>query len=145
MEARYVAENAAQRARLRTLVARLSDGDLSRSMDHGWTVGVALAHLAFWDRLYLGMLEDWEQAGAVKLPPTGTADATNDAMLSQWLNASPADLKQEVLAAAEAMDRKIEVLPATLVEAILPERPRMMNRSLHRREHLDEIERVLAS
>jgi len=145
VERLYSAENTAQRARLQALVARLSDDDLARPIGHDWTVGVALAHLAYWDRLWLGMIEDWERAGAVKLPPAGSFDSTNDDLLPQWLRVPPAEAKQEALAAAKAIDRKVEGLADTLAEAVLAARPRTLNRAIHRREHLDEIERALAS
>jgi hypothetical protein len=43
----YVAENQTQLERLRALVDRLSDRELSRPMEAGWTVADVLAHLAF--------------------------------------------------------------------------------------------------
>jgi len=38
----YVAENNVQRERLRGLVIRLSDDDLSRPLDAGWTIAAVL-------------------------------------------------------------------------------------------------------
>ena len=57
----YIARNDAERARLRALVARLSDADLARPMPGGWTVAAVLAHLAFWDQRIMVLLERWEQ------------------------------------------------------------------------------------
>ncbi len=143
MEGRlYVAVNDAERARLQTLVAGLSDGDLARPIGHGWTVGVGLAHLAFWDRRSLAALEEWERDG-VRVVPTDP-DAINDALLAQWLAAPPREVVAEVLAAAEAVDGKVESLTAQFAEAVLAQRPRSIIRAIHRREHLDEIERALA-
>ena len=42
----YVTENSAQRARLRALVDRLTDAELARPLDAGWTVAAVLASLA---------------------------------------------------------------------------------------------------
>jgi len=50
MERAYTTENTHERQRLRTLVARVSDDDLTRPLPNGWTVAITLAHLAFWDR-----------------------------------------------------------------------------------------------
>jgi hypothetical protein len=51
----------------------------------------------------------------------------------------------ETLAAARAVDGIIAGLPAeTPVGAILAERPALLDRSIHRREHLDAIELALA-
>jgi len=52
----YVIQNDAERIRLRSLVARLSDADLARPMPAGWTVAAILAHLAFWDQRILVLL-----------------------------------------------------------------------------------------
>jgi hypothetical protein len=49
-----------------------------------------------------------------------------------------------VVAAAEAVGRTAETLPAPIIEAMLAVRPRSLTRAIHRRQHLDEIERALA-
>ena len=56
-------ENATQLQRVKSLAGRLSDADLQRDAGGGWTVAVVFAHLAFWDRVYLGVLSDWGKAG----------------------------------------------------------------------------------
>jgi hypothetical protein len=68
----------------------------------------------------------------------------NDGMLPWWQTIAPAQVRHEVIAAAEAADSKAERLPGALVEAILGVRPRTLVRAIHRRQHLDEIERGLA-
>jgi uncharacterized damage-inducible protein DinB len=145
MDRSYVTENAAEQARLKALVARLSNDEIARSISPTWTVGVALAHLAFVDRLWLAKFEEWERTGVVEMPPGGLFDhGINDAMLPWWRTMAPAQVKHEVIAAAEAVDSKAESLPETLVEAILAMRPRTLIRASHRRAHLDTIERTLA-
>ena len=42
--------NRASTERLRALVAGLEAAELARPLGGGWTVGFALAHLAFWDQ-----------------------------------------------------------------------------------------------
>lgn len=147
MNRSYVAENQAGRQRLKALVARLSDADMARRLGQHWTVSVGLVHLAFWDRLWLAKFEEWERTGVVEMPPVNTGGnpaAINDAMLSWWRTISPSQVRYEVIAAAEAVDSKAERLPQSIVEAILAVRPRTLIRGIHRREHLDEIERGLA-
>jgi hypothetical protein len=68
----------------------------------------------------------------------------NDAMLPWWRTMAPVHVKHEVIAAAEAVDRKAESLPETWVEAIWAVRPHALRRAFHRRAHLDTIERTLA-
>jgi hypothetical protein len=145
MDRSYVAENNAERARLQAIVARLTDADMARPMSEEWTVGVGLLHLAFWDRLSLSKFEEWERTGEVQIPPMrDMVDGINNAMLPWWRTVAPAQARHEVVAAAEAVDRKAETLPAPIIEAILAVRPRSLTRAIHRRQHLDQIERALA-
>ena len=81
MDRSYVTENAAERARLNACVARLSHDEMARPISPTWTIGVALAHLAFVDRLWLAKFEEWERTGVVDMPPAGLFNGINDAML----------------------------------------------------------------
>jgi hypothetical protein len=101
-------------------------------------------HLAFWDRQWLAKLEEWERTGVVVVPPLrDVINGINDGMLPWWRSIAPAQVRHEVVAAAEAMDAKVASLPQHLLEAILADRPRTLIRATHRREHLGEIERAL--
>jgi Mycothiol maleylpyruvate isomerase N-terminal domain len=145
MDQFYIAEHNAERARLQALVARLTDADMARPMSEEWTVGIGLLHLAFWDRLSLSKFEEWERTGEVQIPPMREmVDGINNAMLPWWRTVAPAQVRHEVIAAAEAVDRKAETLPAPIIETILAARPRSLTRAVHRRQHLDQIERTLA-
>lgn len=145
MDQSYVAENETERARLKAIVARLTDADMARAMSEQWTVGVGLMHLAFWDGLSLSKFEEWERTGRVEIPPMrDMVDGINHAMLPWWRTIAPAQIRHVVVEAAEAVDRKAETLPAPIIEAILALRPRTLLRAIHRRQHLDQIERVLA-
>jgi hypothetical protein len=145
MDRSYVTENEAERARLQAIVARLTDADLARAMSEDWTIGVGLMHLAFWDGLSLSKFEEWERTGTVEIPPLrDMVDGINRAMLPWWRTIAPAQVKHAVVAVAEAVDRKAATLPAPIVEAILAVRPRSLTRAIHRRQHLDQIERALA-
>jgi hypothetical protein len=145
MDRSYVSENEAERARLRAVVDRLTDVDLARPMSEDWTVGVGLMHLAFWDGLSLAKFEEWERTGEVQIPPMrDMVDGINQAMLPWWRTIAPAQIRHAVVAAAEAVDRKAQTLPAPIIEAILTLRPRSLERAIHRRQHLNQIERALA-
>jgi hypothetical protein len=137
----YVAENEAERARLKAVVVRLTDAGLARPMSEEWTVGVGLMHLAFRDGLSLA----WERTGEVQIPPMrDMVEGMNQAMLPWWRTIAPAQVRHAVVPAAEAVDRKAETLPTPIIEAILAVRPRSLTRAVHRRQHLDQIERALA-
>jgi Mycothiol maleylpyruvate isomerase N-terminal domain len=138
----FIGENSRQRERLRTLVSRLSDADLRRALGEGWTVSTALAHMAFWDRRALGMLERWEHGEA---PSPADPVGLNAALLPEWLALPPRETGRLVVEAAEAVDRKAEALSADLVEKIIAAGEFWrLARALHRREHLDQVERGLA-
>lgn len=134
--------NRAERERLAAVVGRLSDEDLARPLSDGWTVGVALAHIAFWDRLGLAQLRRWEQDGTISTRPM-ESQLINDACLADWLALPPAAIRREVVQAAEAVDHKVAGLSPDLVRLIAAERPRTLQRFNHRRGHLDEIEAAL--
>ena len=51
--------NRAQTERLRTLALRLTPAMLAVRLSNGWTVAVALAHIAFWDRQRLSLMRSW--------------------------------------------------------------------------------------
>lgn len=138
----YVQRNDAERAQLQTLVDRLCDVDLGHLLSDGWTVSAVLAHIAFWDRRTLASLEEWEQHGV--RGSLSDWDAINASTLREWLATPPRDAGQQAVAAA-AVDQKIAAPSDELIEAILDSgRVRPLDRSIHRREHLDEIERELA-
>ncbi len=141
----FVARNAESRERLRAILSHLREADYARPIGHGWTVGAALAHLAHWDRTNLTRLLEWEAAGSLVPPATATiADSVNDEMLPTWLAMSPTQVAAEVTAAAEAVDAVAARLSPDLVSAILAVRARTIDRSVHRGEHLDEVERGLS-
>jgi len=77
MDRSYVTENNAERARLKACVARLSHDEMARPISPTWTIGVALAHLAFVDRLWLAKFEEWERTGVVEMPPAGLFNGIN--------------------------------------------------------------------
>jgi hypothetical protein len=142
MDRPFVAENAQQRERLRSLVRRLTDKELSLPMENGWTIAVALAHLAFWDQRSLVLMRRWKTTEVAPSPID--VDVTNDALLPLWLALPPRAAASLAVSAAEAIDRELEEAPPQLILAIenLGERFRLY-RSEHRKLHLDHIERLL--
>ena len=146
MDRSYVARNDAERARLKALVARASDADLSKPMPAGWTVAGVLGHLAFWDQRILALADAWERG--VPPPPYSEADVDwiNDAGKPFLLALPPRKAAELALAIAEAVDRKVETLRDDVVaKNAAAGSPLNLSRAVHRKEHLDEIERVLPS
>lgn len=143
MDSGYVERNRAASQRLAELVAGLSEDDLQTPLDGGWTVKAALAHLAFWDRYSAGLLDGWAASGFQ--PVASSPDPVNAAALGDWLVLPEEHVRRAVVAAAEAIDRRIEALSPELVEAIVAGgRARTLDRSRHRTEHLDQIVAALS-
>ncbi|MER3438394.1 MAG: hypothetical protein C4346_12870, partial [Chloroflexota bacterium] len=133
-------QNDASRSRLRAFVARRSDEDLARPLGNGWTVAAVLAHLAFWDRRAARLLDRWARTGVY--PSPADADALNDALLPQWRLLPPRAAADEALTSAEEVDAKIAALSAEMARAVAEARSIALDRSEHRNEHLDELERL---
>jgi hypothetical protein len=116
---------------------------LSRAVDGIWTVAALLAHLAYWEGRQVGVIEAWQRHGITPAWWTrNEADAVNGERLPLWLEVPPQQALEEALTAAEALDRVMAALPRDAIDA-LPARRR--NPAAHRGEHLDAIERALAS
>jgi hypothetical protein len=139
----YIAQNDAERGRLRALVGRLSDADLARAMPAGWTVAGILAHLAFWDQRILALLAQWEQSPSKPLPTPNEADVDwiNDASKPFLLALAPRQAAELAVTIAEVVDGKVAALPDDLVARnAAAGSPLNLLRAEHRAEHLREIE-----
>jgi DinB superfamily len=143
----FVAESDAERERLRSLVTRLSDDELSRPMPAGWTVAAVLAHIGFWDARAIYWLDRWESGVEPSAPDYETREDV------EWVNnagkplclALPArDAAQLALRLAEEADGKVAALSDAMLATIRAVGcPFDLSRANHRREHLDDIERAL--
>jgi hypothetical protein len=137
----FIERNRTATARLRTLAVTLSDAQLQRPVGEHWTVAIALAHLAFWDRRVLALLDAANTAGEVVDIPIDLA--VNDISLPLWAAIPPRTAAELAVASAEALDRRLAELPAAQVAAMRTRSERWIDRSLHRNAHLDEIEAAL--
>ena len=142
----YSEQNAQSRRRLETLVRRLSEEDLARSTDYGWTVAALLAHLAFWDQRMIVILHRWLEEGLDPSPIDSRA--VNDALQIVCHALDPRTAVELCLSYAEAVDAELDTLTAELAEqleqhAAATETQFRMNRSLHRDAHLSDIETLL--
>jgi hypothetical protein len=142
MDRPFVVENTRERERVRRLVDRITDKELSWPMWEGWTIAAALAHLAFWDQRALVLMKKWKISGVVSSPIDD--DVTNDSILPLCLAIPPRAAARLAVNAAEAIDLEIEKAGEDLIGDIwqLGERFRLY-RSDHRKVHLDQIESLL--
>ena len=143
----YVAENQTQLARLEALVGKLGDRELSRPLEAGWTVAGVLAHLAFWDQRIVTLIDRW--AGGSGTPPPAIDEAAvdwiNDAGKPLCLALPPRVAARMAVDAAVAADERVAALSeAQLADNTAAGHPISVLRAEHRREHLDEIDQILA-
>ena len=134
----FVEKNKASTERLKKLVSGLKDSDMGRKVGADWTVAIALAHLAFWDRRVQFVLDRTEKEG--KLSPVEPDIVVNDLMLPAWALIPGKDAAQLAVETSEALDKRLEAFPPALLEQINTYNPRWVTRALHRNEHLDEVD-----
>jgi hypothetical protein len=137
----FVELNRAATDRMRALAARLTDAELQQPVSEHWTVAIALAHLAFWDRRVLYVVDKTERDG--KLFTLEIDVAANDLSLPLWAAIPPRAAARLAIESAEAVDRRLEGFPPALLEAIFSQNKRWVVRALHRNAHLDEVEAAL--
>jgi hypothetical protein len=143
MDQAYSEKNRASTERIRNLAARLSDEQLQHPVGEHWTVAIALAHLAFWDRRVLHVLDMAERNGKLVIPEIDIF--VNDLSLPLWAAIPPRAAAQIAIETAEALDQRLENFPSALLEEIYTYNKRWIVRSLHRGEHLDEVDAALSS
>jgi hypothetical protein len=130
---------------LRALVARLSDAELARPMPGGWTVAAVLAHAVFWDARAIYWMDKWGPEGEPTTYEPEDIDAANDAAKPLCLALRPRDAAELALRVAEQTDARVKALSDAMLAKIAAKGapPFNLSRAIHRREHLDEIERAL--
>lgn len=138
----FAESNRSQQQRLREMVARLDGAMLATQLPNGWTVAVALGHLAFWDRQRLCMMQ--RIAAGEEITGMYEGNVFNDA-LQPFLALIPHEaVAAAALRAAEEVDALLLELPDEIIEAALsrPDAPNL-DRGSHRGHHLDIIEKAL--
>lgn len=140
MDRTFTERNRASTQRIREM-ARLSDEQMKTPVGEHWTVSVVLAHLAFWDRRVMYVLDKTEQQGSLFIPEIDIF--VNDLSLPLWAAIPPQAAAQIAIEAAETLDNRLEAFPTALLEEIFTYNKRWVDRSLHRNEHLDEADQAL--
>lgn len=142
MDRSFIEQNNASTERLKKLVNRLSAGDLSQAVGPDWTVAITLAHLAFWDQRVLLVLDRTEKEGKL-VPADLDSNIVNDIALPTWKIVPGRDAARLAVETAALLDLRLEAFPEALLEQVHAHNPRWVARSLHRNEHLDEIDAAL--
>jgi len=143
MDRKYVAENNRGRERLMKLVHKISDEELKLVIyKEGWTVAVALGHLAFWDERRLALVKNWRQNGVAPSDITGLdMDTINDALVPLFLAMPVRKVAEAAVLAAERVDKELANIPDDMLPKIEALGDSVaLNRGFHRNLHLDDIE-----
>ena len=141
MDRSFIDCNRASTERIRKMAARLSDDEMQHPVGEHWTVAIVMAHLAFWDRRVMAILDMTEREGKLFIPQTDVL--VNDVSLPLWAAIPPRAAARLAIETAEALDRRLEGLAPALLEEIYAYNPRWVMRALHRDEHLDDVAAAL--
>jgi hypothetical protein len=134
----FIELNRASTERMRALAARLTDAQLQTRVGEHWTVAIMFAHLAFWDRRVMYVLDKTEHDGKVFIPEIDIF--VNDLSLPLWAAIPPRDAARIAIGTAETLDKRLEEFSPALLEEIFKYNKRWVIRALHRGEHLNEAE-----
>jgi hypothetical protein len=143
----FAQENTESRRRLETLVRGLTDADFARSTDYGWTISALLAHLAFWDQRMIVILKRWKETGFDPSPIDSAA--VNDALKVLCHALEPRAARELCLSSAAALDAELATITPDLLKQIeehieATSTQFRMNRSLHRNDHVKDIEALIS-
>lgn len=141
IERNYIQENRAATERLRRLVKGLTDAQLLTPMGEHWTVAICLAHMVFWDRRVMYVMDMTRKDGKLFVPQLDIV--INDLSLPLWAAIPPRAAARLAVETADECDKKLEAFPQDLLGLMYEHNKRLVMRSLHRGEHLDEIDAAL--
>jgi len=139
----YIELNRASRERIRALAERLTDEEMQTRVGEHWTVSIVFAHLAWWDRRVIYVLDMTEKEGKLFIPEIDIF--VNDLSLPLWAVIPPRDAARIAIESAKTLDKRLEEYSPALLEEIHNYNKRWVIRALHRNEHLDEADAALRS
>jgi hypothetical protein len=133
--------NRASTERIKKLASTLTDEEMQTRVGEHWTVSMALAHLAFWDRRVLYVLDMTAKEGKLSMPQIDIA--VNDLSLPFWAAIPLREAARIAVETSEELDKQLEDYPQDLLEEIYNFNQRWVIRALHRNQHLDEVDAAL--
>ena len=136
MDRSFVELNRASREQMRSLADHLTDEQMLTRVGEHWTVGIVYAHIAWWDRRVIYVLDMTEKNGKLFIPEIDIF--VNDLSLPLWATVPPREAVRIAMENAEVLDKRLEDYPLALLEDIYNYNKRWVIRALHRGEHLDE-------
>ncbi len=142
----YREENRKENEHVRIFLSELSPAQWQKSISHEKSVGTILCHMAFWDRMCSYRIQEWIKTG--KLPESADAIclyAINDSVRYLSLSIDFTSGKELVLSCMEEIDGiAARLTPEQQRSLVSAGRERWLNRSFHRKTHMEQIEIALA-
>ena len=135
--------NRASTERIKKLAASLTDEEMQTRVGEHWTVAIALAHLAWWDRRVMYVLDKSAKNGKIFIPEIDIF--VNDLSLPLWAAIPPREAARIAIETSADLDVRLETYSPNLLEEIYNYNKRWVVRALHRNEHLDEVDAALKS
>ena len=125
VSAELAESNRTQTERLRRLVGRLDRAMLGVRLPNGWTVAMALAHVAFWDRQRLCLMRRWATGDFCSAAYNG--DLFNAALQPMLELIPPERAAAAAVQAAEEVDALLLEVSDEVVRAALarPDAPNL--------------------
>jgi len=137
----YKEQNNASRERIRTLADSLTDAEMQTKVGEHWTVAIVFAHLAFWERRVMYVLDMTEKDGKLFIPEIDVF--VNDLSLPLWSAIPPREAARIAMEECAAVDKRLEEYDPSLLEEIYNYNKRWVVRAFHRNEHLNEADAAL--
>jgi len=134
-------QNRASNERIRAMAERLTDAEMQTRVGEHWTVSIVFAHIAWWDRRVMYVLDMTEKNGKLFIPEIDVF--VNDLSLPLWAAVPPREAARIAIETADFLDKRLEEYSPALLEEIYNYNKRWVIRALHRNEHLDEADAAL--
>ena len=141
LDPNYIQLNRASTERIKQLAASLNDEEMQTRVGEHWTVAIALAHLAWWDRRVMYVLDMTVKNGKLFVPEIDII--VNDLSLPLWAAIPPREAARIAIESSDDLDAQLEAFPQDLLEEIYNYNKRWVVRALHRNEHLNEVDAAL--
>src|SRR5690349_17027248 len=112
----FTEKNRASTERIRLLTATLNEDQMQTRVGEHWTVAIALAHLAFWDRRVMYVLDMTRKNNQLFVPDIDIF--VNDLSLPLWAAIPSREAARLAIETSEATDAQLEIYPEDLLEQI---------------------------
>jgi hypothetical protein len=137
-------ENENETKRIERIANELTDKELSIPMNAGWTISSVFAHMAFWDIRANKLTNKWLKSGIE--PSSIDSDVINEVTREIFLKLPPRVAAQMAIEQARILDQLIKDLEPEFAENIVKNGVNViLERYLHRRKHLEEIEKIASA